>query len=228
MTYRIFFDIETTGLPKNRNASYYDIKNWPHIVALSWKIYDNNFNLIENNNYIIYPIGYTIPDNSINIHGITNEYAKKYGIILKKVLKLFMEIKDKINNTNNLILIAHNIDFDINVLKSAFVRESLFEDLKLLNKFELFCNMKNSTDFCKIIKKSNSSSNKDKEITINTIDNINDKNNIIKKKIYKWPRLNELYKILFNEDMKNAHNCEQDVNNLVKCYFELINIGYYK
>lgn len=233
MTLRIFFDIETTGLPKRRNVPYYDVENWPHIVALSWQIYDDHFNQIGNNNYIIKPIGYKIPEDSSNIHGITHEYAKKNGLILREVLNKFMEIKEIIEINDDIkeyILIAHNIEFDINVLKAAFIREKLFEDLALLNTFKLFCNMKNSTDFCKIIPTSKSRSKKDNEITIDTKD-CNERSEIekkIKNVKYKWPRLGELYEKLFNEKMENAHNCEKDVNNLVKCYFELINIGYYK
>ena len=39
---------------------------------------------------------------------------------------------------------------------------------------------------------------------------------------YKWPKLHELYKILFNEEMGAAHTALQDISNTAKCYFELV------
>ena len=38
---------------------------------------------------------------------------------------------------------------------------------------------------------------------------------------YKWPKLSELYEILFNEDFEDAHNAAADVEACVKCFFEL-------
>ena len=34
------FDTETSGLPKERNPSIYDTDKWPHIMQLSYIIYD--------------------------------------------------------------------------------------------------------------------------------------------------------------------------------------------
>jgi hypothetical protein len=36
----LVFDTETTGLPTERNASISDLKVWPHIVQLSYILYD--------------------------------------------------------------------------------------------------------------------------------------------------------------------------------------------
>ena len=36
---------------------------------------------------------------------------------------------------------------------------------------------------------------------------------------YKWPKLEELYRKCFNEDLENAHNSYYDVINCAKCYF---------
>ena len=34
------FDTETTGLPKGSRAPWYKHKLWPHIVQMSWLVYD--------------------------------------------------------------------------------------------------------------------------------------------------------------------------------------------
>ena len=36
----LVFDTETTGLPTERNASISDLEVWPHIVQLSYILYD--------------------------------------------------------------------------------------------------------------------------------------------------------------------------------------------
>ena len=36
----VAFDTETTGLPKEYDAPYTDIDNWPRLVQLAWIVYD--------------------------------------------------------------------------------------------------------------------------------------------------------------------------------------------
>ena len=38
----LIFDCETTGLPKDYKGSLYDSNNWPHIVQLSFILFDCN------------------------------------------------------------------------------------------------------------------------------------------------------------------------------------------
>ena len=38
---------------------------------------------------------------------------------------------------------------------------------------------------------------------------------------YKWPRLEELYQILFNEDFEDQHTALADVRACARCFFEL-------
>lgn len=40
-------------------------------------------------------------------------------------------------------------------------------------------------------------------------------------KLNKYPKLSELYKILFNKEMEGAHNAEMDVINCAECYFRM-------
>jgi hypothetical protein len=43
----LFFDTETSGLPKNWNAPVEQIENWPRLVQIAWQIYDLQGKLIE-------------------------------------------------------------------------------------------------------------------------------------------------------------------------------------
>jgi DNA polymerase III epsilon subunit-like protein len=38
----LVFDTETTGLPEGRNPSIFDTEKWPHVVQLSWILYDTD------------------------------------------------------------------------------------------------------------------------------------------------------------------------------------------
>jgi len=138
----LFFDVETTGLPKNWNAPVSELENWPRIVQLAWLEYDLNGNELSRYNNIVKPNGFTIPDEATKIHGITTEQAKKDGVMINEILKKFSSVIDKAE-----MLIAHNIDFDQKVVGAEFLRADISNSLFNIKKF---CTMKESTDFCQI------------------------------------------------------------------------------
>ena len=43
----LFFDTETTGLPKKYDAPASNVDNWPRLIQLSWIICDENKNIIN-------------------------------------------------------------------------------------------------------------------------------------------------------------------------------------
>ena len=47
----LFFDTETTGVPRNYNAPSTDTDNWPRMVQLGYIIYDLNRNVIKKEDY---------------------------------------------------------------------------------------------------------------------------------------------------------------------------------
>lgn len=137
-----FFDTETTGLPLNWNAPVNDLKNWPRMIQVGYIIYDLDGNHIETKEYIIRPEGFTIPQESSRIHGISTEIALKEGIELSIVLN---ELYQKI--TSSSILVAHNISFDEKILGAEFLRHRIPNALDLKRKI---CTMKSSVNFCAI------------------------------------------------------------------------------
>ena len=138
----LFFDIETTGLPGARNASIKDLDNWPRIVQLACLQYDNNQNLVSEENHIIKPEGFTIPRDAVRVHGITTEKALELGINLETTLQKFAELISESE-----IIIAHNIDFDAKIIGAEFLRAGI--NTVLFNK-QRFCTMKTTTELCKI------------------------------------------------------------------------------
>lgn len=138
----LVFDTETTGLPDRFNAPWTDTDNWPRLVQLAWVEYDKDGKETFRYNQIIQPDGYTIPQNSINVHGITNEKAAEEGIPMQDALS---EFKKALERTD--YIIAHNIDFDLAIMGCEFYRMSMDNNLDKIFPIDT---SKQTTKFCKI------------------------------------------------------------------------------
>lgn len=51
----IFFDTETTGVPRDYKAPTTDTRNWPRMVQLGWILMDSKENKLSQKDYIIRP-----------------------------------------------------------------------------------------------------------------------------------------------------------------------------
>ena len=138
----LFFDTETTGLPKNWKAPVTDTNNWPRMIQLAWLLYDNVGNLIKSNDYIIKPEGFSIPIEASKIHGISTEKALNEGEDLTNVLNEFANL---INESSHIV--AHNISFDEKIVGAEFLRKNI--NNSLFQKPRL-CTMNSSTNYCRI------------------------------------------------------------------------------
>jgi DNA polymerase III epsilon subunit-like protein len=136
----LIFDTETTGLPKSRSPATDGPNNWPHIVSISWVILDDN-KITKQREYIVKPDNWVIPEDSIKIHGITNEIANAKGQPLQTVMMEFLgEHCD--------VIIAHNMNFDYNVIMNAIKWDLEFD----FNGFNvpIRCSMVASKSECKL------------------------------------------------------------------------------
>lgn len=138
----LFFDTETTGLPKNWKASITDTDNWPRVTQLAWQVYDENGKLIREVCSLIKPDGWEIPKEDFFIeNNMSTERCEKEGVRLIDILEDFVEQVD-----NSDYLIAHNMNFDEKVIGCEMVRMKLSfrEEPKKL------CTMQESTNYCKM------------------------------------------------------------------------------
>ncbi|MBP7077784.1 MAG: 3'-5' exonuclease [Bacteroidales bacterium] len=138
----LFFDTETTGLPKNWKAPVTDLNNWPRLVQLAYLLYDVSGNKISGGEYIVKPEGFIIPADAARVHGITTEKAMRDGTPIAIVLTDFFDL---INRSN--YLVAHNMSFDENIMGAEFLRNGFNNPIPKKHKI---CTMEKTVDFCKI------------------------------------------------------------------------------
>lgn len=82
----LFFDTETTGVPRDYKAPVTDSDNWPRLVQLGWIVSNANGDVIKERNYLISPNGYfIIPEEAAKVHGITTFKANSEGHDLLEV-----------------------------------------------------------------------------------------------------------------------------------------------
>lgn len=190
----LFFDIETTGLPKDIKGETTNVNNWPFIVQIAWKwCYpkDGDFSdltCVYERDFILDCTNINIPDNVSKIHGITNDFSQNQNNIPRS---LVLDHLAWLIDTSHMV-VCHNTDFDINVLKCELFRNDIYSPFK---EQKIVCTMKQSTEFCKMISSSGN---------------------------LKWPTLKELYEILFDKTISGAHNAKNDVNALKECFVELV------
>ena len=138
----LFFDTETTGLPRNWKAPVSDLNNWPRLVQLAYLYHDSDGNVISSGDFIIKPEGFIIPTEASRVHGISTERALSEGQSLTSVLQKFEPLIKEAK-----YLIAHNISFDENILGAELLRNGMQNTVASKSKI---CTMKRTTDFCKI------------------------------------------------------------------------------
>jgi DNA polymerase III epsilon subunit-like protein len=90
----LFFDTETTGLPRNYKAPSSDTRNWPRLVQLAWILTDEEDNRIHTGNLIVNPDGFVIPTDATKVHRITTQRAKEEGVPLTEAKMPMGQVAD--------------------------------------------------------------------------------------------------------------------------------------
>ena len=149
----LFLDTETTGLPDTHNLRwgeypYYrklDKYSNARIVQFSMLITDNKYNFIDVKDYIIKREDFDITNEKF--HGITNKISDNLGVSFDVVaVEIFYENLKKVSH-----IIAHNVAFDVGVIKSELYRRNLQYIIDEIDKKTLLCTMKHMKPILKII-----------------------------------------------------------------------------
>jgi DNA polymerase III epsilon subunit-like protein len=203
----LVFDTETTGLPKTKVINETTINSLPYIVQLSYMIYDTDSNKIIklSDNIIKIPENVELSKESIAIHGIDRNKMNEKGRPVVEVLQEFLCDIDFID-----LIIAHNIDFDINMIiveiyrcamdtNNSHIKEISLPVTVRLQYMNRYCTMKNSMELCNIKKFSKTTGNE----------------------YVKFPTLTESYTKLFHEKPNNMHNALHDIYACFRCFYKL-------
>ena len=210
----IVFDTETTGLPERKSYDVYypytqlEKYEFSRLVSIAWAVYDGS-EKITSRYFIIKPMGFVIDNSSkaTEIHGITSEIAEEQGVDINTV---FMTLLGDIDVENMETLVAHNLEFDWNILLSEISRlknspeKVLAADnlLELIHSLKKYCTMKMGASVVKIPHRYSRSG-------------------------WKYPSMQELHEHLVGVRFTNAHNAEIDMLACNACYQRLVGITSY-
>lgn len=138
----LIFDTETTGLPEGKNPSIYETQKWPHIIQLSYIVYDSETNDIVTleDDYISIDDDVIIQPESQKVHNISRELLAHKGISIEQALEKFNKFSDMSD-----ILVGHNVSFDKRMVMVEGIRNKI-----RMNLHDTYCTMKNSVELCKI------------------------------------------------------------------------------
>lgn len=140
----LFFDTETTGLPRNYKAPTIDLANWDaaRLVQLSWILKKGQEEELSRGDFIVKPEGFVIPEEASSVHGISTERALKEGLPMKQVVYYFLGAARLAD-----VLVGHNVSYDTHVVGAELVRawgKDWIEGMKTEDT------MMASIDFCAI------------------------------------------------------------------------------
>lgn len=126
----LFFDTETTGFPSEKNPT-----EIVQIAAVLQRL-DGNKRILGEINFIVKPSKH-IPQEVVDIHGINDELAARFGLSTISAEILFMQLLESAD-----VAIAHNIDFDTKALRDDWPNAH-----RLLLQKESYCTMLSATPF---------------------------------------------------------------------------------
>lgn len=138
----MFFDSETSDLPRRWDAPATDVDNWPRVVQLAWVTCDAAGKPGEAKTRLIRPDGFEIAPAAALVHGISTKYATEHGVPLRPVLDDFAGAVESAE-----VVVAHNVAFDSRVVGAEFVRAAM---ANVMASRPLRCTMKESTEYCNL------------------------------------------------------------------------------
>jgi DNA polymerase III epsilon subunit-like protein len=183
----LIFDTETNGLPVCPAFGFFPLYtetnkyNNARIVQVSYIITDCHYDKLEESDTIIKANGFKIENSQF--HGNTQQISETRGISFTEFAANFSNSLDQVDT-----LMAHNIDFDFNVLCAEFYRYGLYGVIEKMQSKQQICTMKRYKYLVNATFKNSAT--------------------------IKYPNLKELYTYATGKTMENHHNSMYDTLNL--------------
>lgn len=192
MKIALAYDFETTGLPLFKEPSEHP--DQPHFVQLGAALVDlDDRVVISQVDLIIRPDGWVIPDDTIEVHGITNELALAVGVPEREALQMLLAMWRRAY-----LRIGHNESFDARIARIAIKRH--LADDALADAWKsgaAYCTCMESTGIMKMPPTANMRGG------------------------FKMPKLTEAFEFFTGKPMPNAHNAMGDVPGCLDVFFAL-------
>ena len=189
----LFFDTETTGIPDRAAKWDVDFMQYPHVVQMAW------IHGCKVESHIIRPDGWEIPDETVEIHGIKNEYAMEHGEPFAAVVDMFIQDCHDAG-----LICGHNIHFDTGIVKANILRE-LGREYYDANDVETALYKGKRIDTMRP--------------TMKWVDARMANGRL------KFPNLSELYSRCFPGESFPAHDALEDVKAVAKCLPVIVELG---
>ncbi len=190
----LFFDTETSDFIKKSVPANDPTQAWTVQIGA---ILASQQEEIAQINCLIKSNGRSMNYHAQQIHGISPEHADEHGIEELEAAEQFGLLLRQAD-----LIVCHNFDFDWNYVYQMMERnlEKLSDLARSAFYLDLpsFCTMKDKkiVSFCGLKNKAGRA---------------------------KWPKLTELYEILFEKQFDNAHDAYADISATKDCFFELVN-----
>lgn len=114
----LVYDFETSGLPLFSEPS--DHPNQPHVVQVGAQLVNMDTRIVvQSLDVIVRPVGWTIPDEVAQVHGITTEMAHDLGVPEGLAVEMLLELwKPEAPR----LRIGHNEQFDARIMRIGLFR----------------------------------------------------------------------------------------------------------
>lgn len=188
----LFYDTETTGLPLYKEPS--DHPDQPYIVQLAACLVDLDTRQTKASMDMILNHDVDIPPEVSKIHGIDRERANLYGVKPTLAISTFLSLWG-----SSTIRIGHNESFDARLVRIALKKTGNHYP----DKYQAM--WKEGKSAC----------------TMKLANPITKAHGSLKPK-HKWPKLEEAYRILFDEELEGAHSAMPDVQACMRVYFHIL------
>lgn len=189
----LFFDTETTGIPERSCNWDTDFEQYPHVVQMAW------LHGCKVETHIIRPDGWEIPQGTVDVHGITTEYALEHGEPFASVVDMFIQDCHDAG-----LICGHNIHFDTSIIKANILRE-LGREYYDANDVENALYKGKRIDTMRP--------------TMKWVDARMANGRL------KFPNLSELYSRCFPGESFPAHDALEDVKAVAKCLPVIVELG---
>lgn len=194
MTTILFFDTETTGFYQ-KILPHGDQKQ-PQLVQLGMILTDEHGEILDQRETIVRP-DVPIPQQAIDVHGITDQKAAEFGVDPRLVVQ---EYQDWHNAAD--IKVAHNMWFDDNIMRCQEARLGL----PRTKKKPTVCTMRKATPIVNLPP--------------------TDKMKACGMTQPKSASLAECIQFFFGEELDGAHDAMVDTKGCMRVYFKLKELGH--